>query len=749
MAQKVNPNQVEGLADRLGRLNRMIEDQVTNMCKDVSRVVGDTRSQYSEDYVGRAAAEVEYLIQEIQKLALAIDDKLRIKEKTLRWAAGEYIEREKEAIRQIEEMQQKKIPLVLNREALFQEKNHSLSPFGAFPVYPFVLAASISLPVYISPLSGELSLSPEKYSEEVLRLQQRLKELGYEVEAHGYFDEQTLKAVNQFKDNYGLENQRSVAGVVDDQMWRYLFGSLNGILTMDSGVYSDPVKMVQNRLKELGFDIEATGYYDEQTQRAMDGFLEIYGKDLTEADGVIGVQTWNALFNIEVAQVSSEPQYMLMPADPKNYSHADVLNRDDPEAQKRLEQTYWGTLSKEEQDRRYREIKAEMDAIDKKWADKMRQAQSGIGNPFFANLFTGTSNIVVNTIDTASAGLPELITEWIMGPMPEGYVDPLDDPYGKKAGEITGNIVGFFLPFKYLKAVKTPAVLAKLSPTLLRSITAEAIFSGVTEVSDSVTDFRKDGDQSLGERLFNIAFNSSAAGVGDVAFTYAFKTISGMLKSSGAQKILEFIKPKKTDVIENPSGKDWEAYFKDKYGDGKVTWETRGTGEVTAKIISEVDRAKLSSWKYPPSDELYLEYKEVYDNPRYYNQETGDINWPGTKGDPNIDGFVNGEFKIETLQSGTIIDRYGSNASGQYFSPAGSSYGSRALPPHMKLQPYTKYIIVKPFQVRSGKIAPWFDEVGEGVQYYSQIEIVDDYGTSVKATVQNLLDLGYIKIFIE
>ena len=64
-------------------------------------------------------------------------------------------------------------------------------------------------------------------------------------------------------------------------------------------------------------------------------------------------------------------------------------------------------------------------------------------------------------------------------------------------------------------------------------------------ITDSVTDFRKDGDQSLGERLFNIAFNSSAAGVGDVAFTYAFKTISNMLKSTGAQKILEYVRPKK------------------------------------------------------------------------------------------------------------------------------------------------------------------------------------------------------------
>ena len=32
-------------------------------------------------------------------------------------------------------------------------------------------------------------------------------------------------------------------------------------------------------------------------------------------------------------------------------------------------------------------------------------------------------------------------------------------------------------------------------------------------------------------------------------------------------------------------------------------------------------------WDYTPDDELYLKYKDVFDNPRYYNQETGAINW--------------------------------------------------------------------------------------------------------------------------
>ena len=48
--------------------------------------------------------------------------------------------------------------------------------------------------------------------------------------------------------------------------------------------------------------------------------------------------------------------------------------------------------------------------------------------------------------------------------------------------------------------------------------------------------------------------------------------------------------------------------------------------------ISKADRAKLNSWKYILSDELYLKYKDVFDNPKYYDQSTGEIHWPENDG---------------------------------------------------------------------------------------------------------------------
>ncbi|WLR42593.1 TNT domain-containing protein [Bacillus carboniphilus] len=189
--------------------------------------------------------------------------------------------------------------------------------------------------------------------------------------------------------------------------------------------------------------------------------------------------------------------------------------------------------------------------------------------------------------------------------------------------------------------------------------------------------------------------------------------------------------------------------------DGKDSTMTKAKlGEVEGSrksdhVISDQDRERLKGWAFPPSDELYVKYKHVYGNPEFFNQETGDINWPGTNGDPNIDDFVNGEFEIETLEPGKMIDRYGSNPGGQYFSPAGSSYESRALPPFMSKEPYTKYKVLKEFEVKSGLIAPWFDEVGYGIQFNTSLKIYDELGKPYDATVKNLEKLNYIEAISE
>ncbi|MEC2102439.1 glycohydrolase toxin TNT-related protein [Bacillus licheniformis] len=171
----------------------------------------------------------------------------------------------------------------------------------------------------------------------------------------------------------------------------------------------------------------------------------------------------------------------------------------------------------------------------------------------------------------------------------------------------------------------------------------------------------------------------------------------------------------------------------------RVEKEIEAGSSKAVKEISKADKAKLEGWSYPPSEEKYLKYKEVYDNPKYYNQETGDINWP-----PN-NGFDGEPVKMK-LEQGTIIDRYG-GPNGTFVSPAGIPYEQRALALHSDDAHYHKYKILIEFEVEGGKIAPWFDRPGGGIQYFTGNTKIKhlETGELFEATVENLLKLGYIR----
>jgi predicted ribonuclease toxin of YeeF-YezG toxin-antitoxin module len=160
--------------------------------------------------------------------------------------------------------------------------------------------------------------------------------------------------------------------------------------------------------------------------------------------------------------------------------------------------------------------------------------------------------------------------------------------------------------------------------------------------------------------------------------------------------------------------------------------------EIPVREISPEDRAKLDQWAYPPDEQKYLQYKEVYDNPQYYNQENGAINWPSNNG-------FDGESYPEVLPAGTVIDRYG-GPEGIFVSPANVPYEQRALALHSDEAPYHKYRLVEPFEVQAGKIAEWFGRPGGGIQYYlGDLEVYNDkLGIMEKATVEKLIELGYI-----
>jgi hypothetical protein len=282
-----------------------------------------------------------------------------------------------------------------------------------------------------------------------------------------------------------------------------------------------------------------------------------------------------------------KPQSTIGSYDPHDFvSDEDILNRNNPEVIKRLQGTYWFDLSIEEQDRRFAETKAYYEKHEKEVADKNRLLGSGVGNQTIANILEGGSSILTHAIDTASFGMAGTITDWIVGPKPKGYVDPMDDPYGKKAGQFAGQLISIGLPFKYLKAVKTPGALGKFTPTLLKSMVSGAISGTVGEAFDAFNDYRDDGNQSLGERIGAVGVNTIIAGAGDVAIRAGSKVLASTMRFVSGKlskiKVPNFEEIKK-NVLEN-------------IGESKAARETSNYGEYLKKekeLLKEIEKKRV------------------------------------------------------------------------------------------------------------------------------------------------------------
>ncbi|NLK72342.1 MAG: TNT domain-containing protein [Clostridiales bacterium] len=127
------------------------------------------------------------------------------------------------------------------------------------------------------------------------------------------------------------------------------------------------------------------------------------------------------------------------------------------------------------------------------------------------------------------------------------------------------------------------------------------------------------------------------------------------------------------------------------------------------------------------ADDIYDAAKAIKgtSNASKWVDEAGNIKWPANNG-------FEGKPVIKTLKPGTLVDRYGSET-GKFVSPQGTPYSNRALPPGSDARPYNAYEVVKPIDVQSGKIAPWFDQPGGGTQYqFSQ-------------SIEDLIQSGYLR----
>ena len=111
---------------------------------------------------------------------------------------------------------------------------------------------------------------------------------------------------------------------------------------------------------------------------------------------------------------------------------------------------------------------------------------------------------------------------------------------------------------------------------------------------------------------------------------------------------------------------------------------------------------------------------------QWYDPKTGELLWPNTQTTGYPDGFSAMPVK-ETLPVGTRIDRYsakvGEMDAGNFLSPAGTSFESRALPWNQATQNYSVYEVIRPLPVDSGTAIPWFGSTGGATQYKTGISV--------------------------
>jgi len=160
-------------------------------------------------------------------------------------------------------------------------------------------------------------LKPGAVGSSVYALQQRLKNLNYPItDLSGVFDLDTAQCIRLFYQSYGLKPSDVVSVALQMELYSdsarsYTEGSsassdidfsdsANALILGETG---DTVLDVQRRLIELGYLLAGsdTGYFDENTQRAVNHYLKAMG---LEATGMLTVENRIALFDISAPAYS-------------------------------------------------------------------------------------------------------------------------------------------------------------------------------------------------------------------------------------------------------------------------------------------------------------------------------------------------------------------------------------------------------------------------------------------------------------
>ena len=197
-----------------------------------------------------------------------------------------------------------------------QEMNRTLAVESAATPTPTSDVRSmmaVTLPPGVTPKPTVMLLKPGVQGDEVTKLQNRLKELGYYTgEVDGQYGPGTQQAVMLFQAQHGLdedgiagETTRNTLYATNAQMYIPTPAPTETPSSLSKGAEGDSVQRMQERLKELGFyDGDCDGDFGPGTQQAVRLFQSQHG---LEVDGAAGEMTLGLLYSEQAKQVTVTP----------------------------------------------------------------------------------------------------------------------------------------------------------------------------------------------------------------------------------------------------------------------------------------------------------------------------------------------------------------------------------------------------------------------------------------------------------
>lgn len=164
-------------------------------------------------------------------------------------------------------------------------------------------------------------------------------------------------------------------------------------------------------------------------------------------------------------------------------------------------------------------------------------------------------------------------------------------------------------------------------------------------------------------------------------------------------------------------GEDWRKYMRGFSGFREA--ESRLSGIKNQLHAGKKSNEELMAENLvPPTDEFIESIAKKY-GMTYTKGKQGEDRFYSDDGKPIYppNNCAIGKEEKTVLPKGTVVSRYGSNR-GKYTSPDGTSLGERSLDKKTRYDnELHRFKLTEEFECIEGVVAPWFDQVGRGIQY--------------------------------